>query len=112
MIKNAELRYQNNLGKVGAYYKVKASLGNLENSRLQFENEITQKRITLNTLMNRKKSTGFDIDTVFEIKKIDSLSFDSLFLTKNRSDIRALEKDIQLTALQKEVERSKLKPEF
>ena len=34
MIKNAELRYQNNLGKVGAYYKAKASLGNLENSRI------------------------------------------------------------------------------
>jgi outer membrane protein TolC len=112
MIQNAELRYQNNLGKVGAYYKVKASLGNLDNSRLQYENEIAQKRITLNTLMNREKSTGFDIDTLFEIKKTDSLSFDSLFLASNRSDIRALEKDIQLTALQKEVERSKLKPEF
>ena len=58
MIKNAELRYQNNLGKVGAYYKAKASLGNLENSRLQLENEIEQKRIILNTLMNRDKTTG------------------------------------------------------
>ena len=58
MMKNAELRYQNNLGRVGAYYKAKASLGNLENSRIQFENEINQKRITLNTLMNREKTTG------------------------------------------------------
>src|SRR5450432_3226526 len=48
MIRNAELRYQNNLGKVGAYYKAKASLGNLENARLRFENEIVQKRIILN----------------------------------------------------------------
>src|SRR5664279_110638 len=112
MIKNAELRYQNNLGKVGAYYKAKASLGNLENTRLQFENEITQKRIILNTLMNRDKSIQFDIDTIFEIKNYDGLSTDSTSLISNRSDIRAIEKDIQLTSLQKDVERSKLKPEF
>jgi outer membrane protein TolC len=112
MIRNAELRYQNNLGKVGAYYKAKASLGNLENARLEFENEIVQKRITLNTLMNRDKSSWFDIDTLFKIKTYDSLSSDSSFLVNNRSDIRALEKDIELTGLQKDVEKSKLKPEF
>ncbi len=112
MLKNAELRYQNNLGKVGAYYKVKASLGNLENSRIQFENEIVQKRIVLNTLMNRDKTTDFDIDTVFQNRNYEDLSIDSSSLANQRSDIRAVEKDIQLTALQKEVERVKLKPEF
>jgi outer membrane protein, heavy metal efflux system len=112
MIKNAELRYQNNLGKVGAYYKAKASLGNLENSRLQFENEIVQKRIILNTLMNRDKSIQFDIDTLFQLKNYDSLSLDSSSIVNARSDIRAIDKDIQLTSLQKDVEKSKLKPEF
>src|SRR5450631_1863139 len=86
MIKNAELRYQNNLGKVGAYYKAKASLGNLENSRLQFENEIVQKRIILNTLMNRDKASWFDVDTLFAIKKYDSLLIDSSTLINSRSD--------------------------
>ena len=112
MLKNAELRYQNNLGKVGAYYKVKASLGNLEKVRIQLDNEIVQKRILLNTLMNRDKTTGFDIDTLFESRNYDNLITDSSSLANKRSDIRAIEKDIQLTALQKEMERSKLKPEF
>ena len=112
MLKNAELRYQNNLGKVGAYYKVKASLGNLEKVRIQLDNEIMQKRILLNTLMNRDKTTGFDIDTLFESRNYDNLITDSSSLANKRSDIRAIEKDIQLTALQKEMERSKLKPEF
>jgi len=112
IVRNAELRYQNNLGKMGAYYKAKASQGNLENSRLQLENEIVQKRIMLNTLMNRDKTTFFDIDTLFEIKNYDSLAFDSISLADNRSDIRAIDKDIQLTSLQKDVENSKLKPEF
>jgi outer membrane protein TolC len=111
MIKNAELRYQNNLGKVGAYYKAKASLGNLENSRLRFENEIAQKRIVLNTLMNRDKVTLFDIDTLFEFKNYYGLMTDSS-LINNRSDIRAIDQDILLTGLEKNVERSKLKPEF
>lgn len=112
MLKNAELRYQNNLGKVGAYYKVNASLGNLEKVRIQLENEIVQKRIFLNTLMNRDKTTRFDIDTSFESRNYDNLITDSSSLANKRSDIRAVEKDIQLTTLQKEVERSKLKPEF
>jgi outer membrane protein, heavy metal efflux system len=112
MIRNAELRYQNNLGRVGAYYKAKASLGNLENARLRLENEMTQKKIILNTLMNRDKATSFDVDTIFEIKKYDTISLDSSSIASHRSDIRAVEKDIQLTGLQKDVERSRLKPEF
>ena len=34
MIKDAELRYKNNLGKISAYYKAKASLGNIETMKV------------------------------------------------------------------------------
>src|SRR6266480_2650679 len=34
MIKNSELRYKNNLGKISSYYKAKASVGNIENRRV------------------------------------------------------------------------------
>ena len=111
MIQNAELRYKNNLGKVGAYYKAKASLGNIQSTRIMLENEIVQKRIMLNTLMNRDKSDRFEIDTVYTIKNYADLSFDSVSLTA-RSDIRAVENDIQLTGLEQDAERAKLKPEF
>ena len=47
MITNAETRYKNGLGKISAYYKAKASLGNLENMRVELQNEVTQKRIAL-----------------------------------------------------------------
>jgi len=112
MLKNAELRYKNNIGKVGAYYKVKASLGNIENMRLLLENELLQKRIMLNTLMNRDKTTAFDIDTVYVIKDYTALAADSASLVSARSDIRAVENDIRLAALQQEAEKTKLKPEF
>jgi outer membrane protein TolC len=112
MIKSTEIRYKNNLGKISAYYKVRASLGNIESVRISIENDIVQKRIVLNTLMNRDKTTFFDIDTLVTIKSYDQLTVDSFSLKDTRSDIRAVESDIQLISLEQHVELGKLKPEF
>jgi len=112
MIKDAELRYKNNLGKISAYYKAKASLGNIETMKLMLENEMVQRRIALNTLMNRDKSLSFGIDTSYVIKDYSSFRFDSTAFIHSRSDIKAVEKEIQITGLQQDVERAKLKPEF
>ncbi|MEO6131911.1 MAG: TolC family protein [Saprospiraceae bacterium] len=112
MIKNAELRYKNNLGKIGAYYKAKASLGNIESMRIMLENDLTQKRIALNTLMNRDKTILFDIDTSYVIQDYSFITFDSTIFINSRSDIKAVESEIQLADLQQVVERAKLKPEY
>jgi len=112
MIKNAEIRYKNNLGKISSYYKAKASLGNIETMKIMLENEMTQKRIALNTLMNRDKNISFDIDTAYSIKNYSVQDFDSTAFVNSRSDIKAIEKEIQVTGLQQEFEKSKLKPEF
>jgi outer membrane protein TolC len=112
MIKNAELRYKNNLGKIGSFYKAKASLGNIESMRIMLENEMVQKRIALNTLMNRDKMIVFDIDTSYGIKDYSTYQFDSTTFNTARSDIKAVDRDIQLTFLQQQVEQAKLKPEF
>jgi outer membrane protein TolC len=112
MIKNAELRYKNNLGKISAYYKAKAALGNIQSMRIMLENELAQKRISLNTLMSVDKTTVFDIDTTYTIKDYSTTPFDSATFINARSDIKAIDRDIQVTGLQQEVERTKLKPEF
>ncbi|MFN8271971.1 MAG: TolC family protein [Chitinophagaceae bacterium] len=112
MIQNAELRYKNGLEKISAYYKAKAALGNIENMQLMLDNAIIQKRIMLNTLMNRDKFIAFDIDTVYSIKDFETYSFDSSTFINTRSDIKAVDKDIQLTFLQQQAESAKLKPEF
>lgn len=111
MIKDAEIRYKNGLDKLSAYYKAKAELGNIMNMKVELENEINQKRIRLNTLMNRNKFEPFDIDTTYTIKDYSSTTFDTTTIN-NRSDIRAIQKDIQLTSLQQNAERAKVKPEF
>ncbi len=112
MIKNAEIRYRNNMGKMSAYYKAKASLGTILNMRIMLENEANQKRILLNTLMNRDKTITFDIDTNYSIKDYATHSVDSGTLISRRSDIRAIDRSIQLTYLQQTAEQAKLKPEF
>lgn len=112
MIRDAELKYKNNLGKIGAYYKAKAALGNLENRRIALDNVIEQQRITLNTLMHRDKASVFAIDTTYEVMDVAGVGADSAGLLDERSDIRAVSESIRVTGLQQETERSKLRPEF
>lgn len=112
MITNAETRYKNGLGKISAYYKAKASLGNIENMRVELQNEIVQKRIALNTLMNRNKLTDFLVDTNYVIKDYSTIVFDSTLFYKNRSDINAIDKNIQLANLQQDIERQSQKPQY
>ena len=112
MIKSAEIRYRNGIEKLNAYYKAKASLGTIHNMKLMLQNDITQKKISLNTLMNRNRLESFEIDTTFQIKDYPSLNFDTASLVNARSDIRAINREIEITGLQQELERAKLKPEF
>ena len=111
MIKDAEIRYRNGLDKLSAYYKAKAEKGNILGMRLELENEMNQKRIALNTLMHRNKLEAFEIDTNYIIKNYEAQSFDTSGLS-SRSEIRAIDKDIQLAALQQVAEQAKIKPEF
>jgi len=112
MIKNAEIRYKNGLEKISAYYKAKAALGNVQNMRLMFENDIKEKRIGINTLMGRNAMTDFDIDTTYQLRDYNVVVFDSSLFYNNRSDLKAIDKDINLTWLKQETEKQSLKPQF
>ena len=112
MIQDAEIRYKNGMGKLSVYYKAKAALGNIQNMRLMLENDMHLLRIELNTLMNRDKETFFDIDTAYSIEDYTSIRLDSTAFINSRSDLKSIEKDIQLVGFQQQLERAKLKPEF
>ncbi len=112
MVKDAEIRYKNGLGKLGAYYKAKAAAGNIQSMRLMLENDMHLRRINLNTLMNRDKETSFDVDTNVLLKDLINVGTVSLALVNSRSDLKAIDRDIQLTVLQQELERARLKPEL
>lgn len=112
MIKNAEIRYKNGLEKISAYYKAKAALGNVQNMRLMFENDIKEKRIRINALMGRNTMIEFEIDTTFRLKDYATFIFDSTLFYTNRSDLKAIDKNIDLTWLKQETEKQSLKPQF
>jgi outer membrane protein TolC len=112
MITNAETRYKNGLGKVSAYYKAKAAQGNLAKTRIMLQNDVLQKRIVLNTLMNRDKLTEFLIDTSYAVTDYESSKFDSTLFNNSRSDIKAIDQSIQLNYLNQQVETESLRPQF
>ena len=112
MIQNAEIRYKNGLEKISAYYKAKAALGNVQNMRLMFENDIREKRIRINTLMGRNAMIDFDIDTTYQLKDYSSIVFDSTLFYSNRSDLKSIDKDISLTWLKQDTEKQSLNPQF
>jgi outer membrane protein TolC len=112
MIQSSEIRYKNNLEKINAYYKAKAALGTVERMRVMVQNEIRQRQVAINTLLFRDKDIVFDIDTTFRYKDYSEISFDSTLLIQSRSDIKAIEREIDVNRLKIETERTRLLPEF
>ena len=112
MIKSMEIRYQYNMDKMSAHYKATARYSELENMTVMIQNEISQKRIMLNTLMARDKNTAFEIGTTFKFIEVNGMQSDTASLSKNRSDVKAIEKTIALNQLKIEAEKSKFLPEF
>ncbi|MBN8836191.1 MAG: TolC family protein [Sphingobacteriia bacterium] len=112
MIQSAEIRYKNGLEKISAYYKAKASLAGIQSMRVMLENEIKQRKYNINTLMYRDKTIEFDIDTLYVIKNYETITFDTALFINNRSDIKAIEKEMYVNILKQETERTRLLPEF
>lgn len=112
MMQSAEIRYKNGLGKISAYYKAQAALANVENMQLMLQNDITQKRIAINIVMNRNADEIFIIDTNFVWIDFDKNMFNVTALMNERSDIKVLNKNIDVNKLEREAELAKLKPEF
>ena len=112
MIRNAEIRYKNGLDKINAYYKAKAALGNIQSMLVMLENDSRQRRIILNTLMNRSTEIDFVIDTTIRLSDFDNIILDSSFFLQSRSDLRALNREVLTNQLRAQSERLNLKPQF
>lgn len=112
MMQSAEIRYKNGLGKISAYYKAKAALANVENMQLLLQNEIVQKRISINTVMNRSIEKMFTVDTNYIWYDFNRSMFDSASLMNQRSDIKVIDRMMEVNKLERTAELAMLKPEF
>lgn len=112
IIKNAEIRYKNGLEKINAYYKAKAAIGTIQNMQLMYESDIREKRIRINSLMGRNAMVAFDVDTTIRLADYHNMVFDSTLFYNQRSDLKAIDKDINLSYLKQETEKQSLRPQF
>jgi cobalt-zinc-cadmium efflux system outer membrane protein len=112
MLKDANIRLTYGKEKLPNIYKAKADLYELDNTREQLNNEISQKNIMLNTLMNRDKQTAFTVDTNYVVKGYETMITDTSTLANSRSDIKGISRNIELQQLNAQVEYSKRKPDF
>lgn len=112
MLKDANIRLTYGKEKLSNIYKAKAELYELENNQEQLSNEISQKNILLNTLMDRDKLKPFAVDTNITSKDYSTTIIDTANLAASRSDIAGIDRNIQLQELNAAMEYSKRKPDF
>jgi len=112
MLKDANIRLTYGKEKLPNIYKAKADLYELDNTREQLNNEINQKNIMLNTLMNRDKAIAFMVDTNYVVKGYETVITDTSTLANSRSDIKGISRNIELQQLNAQMEYSKRKPDF
>jgi cobalt-zinc-cadmium efflux system outer membrane protein len=112
MLKDANIRLTYGKEKLPNIYKAKAELFELDNTREQINNEISQKNIMLNTLMNRDKQVAFLIDTNYVLKDYETTITDTATLANARSDIKGINRNIDLQQLNAQMEYAKRKPDF
>jgi cobalt-zinc-cadmium efflux system outer membrane protein len=112
MLKVAKLRYPYNQGKLGNIYKAEGRLQEIQNMILANDNQIVQKNILLNQLMNVSNDRRFSIDTTARITAPLLFEADTFALTGRRSDIRRIDKSIQAAKLNQVLESYQSKPDF
>jgi len=112
LIESTELRYKYGMDKLNAYYKTKGMLGDIQNMTVMANQEISQKMVELNTLMNRNKNIVFDIDTTLNYKNYENVVVDSSSIIAARSDLRALKQNENVLRTKQNYELSKRLPDF
>jgi outer membrane protein TolC len=112
VLKISKLRYPYNQSKLGNIYKAEARQGEIQNMMLMNDNEIHQKNILLNQLMNVPSNVRYSIDTSLRIRKLIAEEADTTSLAENRSDVQRLDKSILSLKLNQVLENYQSKPDF
>ena len=112
VLKVSKLRYPYNQSKLGNIYKAEARLNEVQNMKLMNENQIVQKNMELNRLMNVPNNLRFAVDTTCHFEKFSSGAIDTISLAENRSDVQRIEKSIQSLKLNQGLERAQSRPDF
>lgn len=113
MLKIARIRYPYNQGSLGAIYKTEGRLHEVQNMTLMTQGEIEEAAFTLRAVMNLPADTPIRVDTATRVR-FERATFlsDTASLRSQRSDVRQLEKTIEVMRLNQELQQYQSKPEF
>ena len=111
IISSIELRYKYGGEKLSDAFRAKAELQRHHAEELEVQGRIDERRMALNTLMNRHPDEQFEIDSTYA-RPVYRDAPDTATLARSRSDVRRLDQTLNRTRLQQELELTNRKPEF
>ncbi|MFN8415415.1 MAG: TolC family protein [Cytophagaceae bacterium] len=112
MISLGESKLAYNQEMLSSIYKAKSQKAIVQNERIMFENDKKQKMFYLNSIMNRNDRELFQVDTVMVFKEYENELVDTSLLISNRSDLKMIEKNLQVATLKQNAEKYKSRPDF
>lgn len=113
MLKLARLRYPYNQGSLGNVYKAEGRLSEVQNMIQMTYGEIEESSYRLKSLMNLPPEAEIMIDTATQITyEANQVIYDTAMLSQQRSDIRQIDKTIEVMKLNQQLQRYQSKPDF
>ena len=113
MLKISRLRYPYNQGSLGSIYKTEGRQHEVQNMKLMARGDIEESAFRLKALMNFPAETKLMVDTTMHIQyNAGELNSDTTSLRSQRSDVRQLEKSIEVMRLNQTLQQYQSKPEF
>lgn len=113
MLKLARLRYPYNQGSLGNIYKAEGRLSEVQNMIQMTNGVIEESSFRLKSLMNLPVETQIMIDTATQITyEPDQVIYDTAALSTQRSDIKQIDKTIDVMRLNQQLQRYQARPDF
>lgn len=113
MVKISRIRYPYGQGSLGNVYKAEGRLHEVKNMQTMTLGEIEEKQFRLKGLMNLPPEMSIQIDTSTRVAyEPNKLVYDTASLGSQRSDVKQINKTIEVMRLNQIVQQSQSKPEF
>jgi outer membrane protein TolC len=113
MLKLAKIRYPYNQGTLGDIYKVEGRLGELQNMISMALGDIEESSYRLKALMNLSPDTMLSVDTTVVTRFRSGVNVqDTMLLNTSRSDIRRIDRSIDVMLANQRLQRLQSKPDF
>lgn len=113
MLKLARIRYPYNQGSLGNIYKAEGRLSEVQNMIQMTNGAIEESSYRLKGLMNLPVETQIMVDTATDITyEPNPLIYDTAALSTQRSDIRQIDKTIEVMRLNQQLQRYQARPDF